>query len=151
MFFLFWNIKYVYLPTFFEVVSFSWVSKYRILSSSFRVLKTTSCVEKRDWSSYIEWVSEWLQSSFIVVNISEHCSTDWVLNPILNTQGLLYYYGLLSTRKFLTVRISTDEFPWFVIFKTTPIDKENSDCLFIKDQICHTSFHGMALSFLVYW
>ena len=60
MSFLFWNIKYVYLPTIFEVVSFSRVRKYRILSSSFEVLKTTSCVEKRDWSSYIEWVSEWV-------------------------------------------------------------------------------------------
>ena len=45
--------KYVYLPTIFEVVSFSRVSKYRILSSSFRLLKTTSRVERREWNSFL--------------------------------------------------------------------------------------------------
>ena len=53
MSFLFWNIKYVYLPTIFEVVSFSRVSKYLILSSSFKLLKTASCVERREWSSFL--------------------------------------------------------------------------------------------------
>ena len=57
MSFLFWNIKYVYLPTIFEVVSFSRVSKYIILSPSFKLLKTTSCVERREWSS---WVNKWM-------------------------------------------------------------------------------------------
>ena len=38
MSFLFWNIKYVFLPAIFEVVSFSRVSKYLILSSSFKLL-----------------------------------------------------------------------------------------------------------------
>ena len=36
MSFFFWNIKYVNLPTIFEVALFARVSKYRILSSSFR-------------------------------------------------------------------------------------------------------------------
>ena len=53
MSFLFWNIKYVYLPTIFEVVSFSRLSKYSILSSSFRFLKKASCVETRECSLFL--------------------------------------------------------------------------------------------------
>ena len=53
MSFLFWNIKYVHLPIIFEVVSFSRVSKYLILSSSFRFLKKASCFETRECSSFL--------------------------------------------------------------------------------------------------
>ena len=81
MSFLFWNIKYVYLPTIFEAVSFSRVSKYRILSSSFRILKTTSFVERREWSSFLmlSYPGQYVKkSSLLLFRISQFAFASYV-------------------------------------------------------------------------
>ena len=89
----------MYLPTIFEVVSFARVSKYRILSSSFRLLKTTSCVERREWSSFLmlSYPGQYINSSSAARPLySLYCRLDMFFLLL----GLVHLYFRISQSVF---------------------------------------------------